>query len=426
MGPKGAQGRGRNYSAANTTYLLDLIEEVEPCGCDEWNEISLKYNANFGGRSGENRSGDDLKNKFKALKNAKKPTGDPTCPPDVRRAKNIQKAIEGRMDVRELGSGDEKDNDLNDDDNTNDNNDDNNYNHCGHSSDDNNTGDYIEDDLLPNVDFLVNSTNDCANPAASLLQHAMSVQASSFGMSGSSGSQSGSSSSAEVPSGSSGLLRSSGSARLLSGSSSAIGVSRETLGTTGFRSTPAGSRPPLPKRSATTPKATSTPAPRAPTTTLRTGLTEEQLRNMSATVRERSPSPQYSETVAKKRKIDSLLEKGTEFLQGGSQSGDSIIHMMMMQNSQREARSEELRRVDREREDRREERRERDAQEREERREREDREREERREDRKREERIRDEEARQEREDRREEREREREERREKMERERMEYMAKR
>lgn len=123
MGPKGAQGRGRNYSAANTTYLLDLIEEVEPCGCDEWNEISLKYNANFGGRSGENRSGDDLKNKFKALKNAKKPTGDPTCPPDVRRAKNIQKAIEGRMDVRELGSGDEKDNDLNDDDNTNDNND---------------------------------------------------------------------------------------------------------------------------------------------------------------------------------------------------------------------------------------------------------------------------------------------------------------
>ena len=147
-----------------------------------------------------------------------------------------------------------KDNDLNDDDNTDDNNDDNNYNHCGHNSDDNNTGDYIEDDLLPNVDFLVNSTNDCANPAANFLQHAMSVQASSYGTSGSSGSQSGSSSSAEVPSGSSGS----------SGLSSAIGVRRETLSTTGFRSTPAGSRPYLPKRSATTPKATSTPAPRAP------------------------------------------------------------------------------------------------------------------------------------------------------------------
>ena len=46
MGPKGAQGRGRIYSVANTTYLLDLFEEVESCGCDEWNEISLKYNAN--------------------------------------------------------------------------------------------------------------------------------------------------------------------------------------------------------------------------------------------------------------------------------------------------------------------------------------------------------------------------------------------
>jgi hypothetical protein len=72
MGPKGVQGRGKNYSAANTSYLLDLIEETEPCGGDEWNEISLKYNAYFGGRSGENRSGDDLKNKFKALKGVKK------------------------------------------------------------------------------------------------------------------------------------------------------------------------------------------------------------------------------------------------------------------------------------------------------------------------------------------------------------------
>ena len=64
--------RGRSYSTANTTYLLDLIESSEPCGADEWNSVAFRYNAQF---NGESRSGDDLKNKFKSLKNVKKPTG---------------------------------------------------------------------------------------------------------------------------------------------------------------------------------------------------------------------------------------------------------------------------------------------------------------------------------------------------------------
>lgn len=86
---------------------MDRIEENLPCGADEWNEISLEYNSYFGGKSGENRTAEDLKNKFKALKTTKKPTGDPTCPPAVIWAKMIQKAMEARMDVQTLDSGDE-------------------------------------------------------------------------------------------------------------------------------------------------------------------------------------------------------------------------------------------------------------------------------------------------------------------------------
>ena len=73
--------RGRSYSTANTYHLLDLIEETEPCGGEEWNLIASvvwrdadlespmqchtsRYNAHFGG---ESRSGEDLKNKFKTL-----------------------------------------------------------------------------------------------------------------------------------------------------------------------------------------------------------------------------------------------------------------------------------------------------------------------------------------------------------------------
>ena len=61
-------------------------------------EISLKCNAHFGGPRGESRTGEDLKNKFKALKGVKKPTADISCPPEVCRAKLLQRDVEARVD----------------------------------------------------------------------------------------------------------------------------------------------------------------------------------------------------------------------------------------------------------------------------------------------------------------------------------------
>jgi hypothetical protein len=46
------------------------------------------------------REGDDLKLKFRRLKSVKKPTGDPTCPPQVVRAKRIYRGIERKMNVQ--------------------------------------------------------------------------------------------------------------------------------------------------------------------------------------------------------------------------------------------------------------------------------------------------------------------------------------
>ena len=46
-----------------------------------------------------------------ALKGHKKPTGDPTCPPQVVRAKRIQRDMESRMAVQTLQS-DEDDNEI--------------------------------------------------------------------------------------------------------------------------------------------------------------------------------------------------------------------------------------------------------------------------------------------------------------------------
>lgn len=73
---------------------------------------------------------------------------------------------------------------------------------------------------------------------------------------------------------------------------------------------------------------------------------------MTSTLREPSPSPNYSETIAKKKKIDNILEKGSEFLTTPDSGGDNIFKIMVMQNNERDARADEWRREEREREER--------------------------------------------------------------------------
>lgn len=106
------------------------------------------------------------------------------------------------------------------------------------------------------------------------------------------------------------------------------------------------------------------PSTAQPVTTLRTGLTEDQLRGISSTIRERGPAPGASETVAKRRKIDNLLDRGNDMLSASDSGGDSMLQMMLFQSNERNMRADEWRREDREREDRKDERRVKDEQDR--------------------------------------------------------------
>ncbi|ETV82542.1 hypothetical protein H257_05146 [Aphanomyces astaci] len=54
-----------------------------------------------------------MRRKFKSLRNSKKSTGDPDCPEDVKRAKRINRAMEARMSVLDMGSGDENEDNEN-------------------------------------------------------------------------------------------------------------------------------------------------------------------------------------------------------------------------------------------------------------------------------------------------------------------------
>jgi hypothetical protein len=79
------------YSNKEVSLLLDLVEEMKPNGgTATWQMLEFRFNKNSGLPPRELKS---LRNKFKALFTALPPTGDPNCPPHVRRAKRIKNKI---------------------------------------------------------------------------------------------------------------------------------------------------------------------------------------------------------------------------------------------------------------------------------------------------------------------------------------------
>ncbi len=85
------------------TGLLDTVEVVLPFGGNMWETVELQYNTALPIVMAP-RTAESCKTKFNKLKGVRKPTGDPTCPDEVRRAKHIQRAIENSMGVANFDS----------------------------------------------------------------------------------------------------------------------------------------------------------------------------------------------------------------------------------------------------------------------------------------------------------------------------------
>ena len=91
-------GGGRNYSSDEVEVLLEVVERILPLGSNCWDRVACEFNI-ARPRGTDERDGDSLKRKFKALYGVRKPTGDPTIPPQVRRAKLIKRMIDNRGDT---------------------------------------------------------------------------------------------------------------------------------------------------------------------------------------------------------------------------------------------------------------------------------------------------------------------------------------
>jgi hypothetical protein len=100
MPPK--KKRGGGFSHREIDSLLDVIEGILPLGLDEWEAVERQHNSmypDFG------RTYDALRQKFAKLYLKETPTGDPHCPPEVKRAKIIYEEIKQKADLSDGEGG---------------------------------------------------------------------------------------------------------------------------------------------------------------------------------------------------------------------------------------------------------------------------------------------------------------------------------
>ncbi|CAM9602921.1 unnamed protein product, partial [Ectocarpus fasciculatus] len=94
----------KTYSRVEVDQMLTIAEGILPMGMGQWEAAASEYNVHFPRYP---RDAESLRVKYKALKNMKKPTGDPICPTPVKRAKRLQREIELQMSTINFDDDDE-------------------------------------------------------------------------------------------------------------------------------------------------------------------------------------------------------------------------------------------------------------------------------------------------------------------------------
>ena len=96
--------RGPGFNRDEIERLLTSIESILPIGGYEWDAVVAQHELYFPDCG---RSKDALKRKFSALYGTRIPTGDPTIPPDVLRAKRAYEEI--KQKEAEISEGEQDD-----------------------------------------------------------------------------------------------------------------------------------------------------------------------------------------------------------------------------------------------------------------------------------------------------------------------------
>jgi hypothetical protein len=92
---------GANFLREELDSFLDTVEDILPESKTQWESVVETHSARY---TAKGHTVDGLKRKVKELHIKRIPTGDPHCPPAVRRAKQLRNAIIELMDGSDLNS----------------------------------------------------------------------------------------------------------------------------------------------------------------------------------------------------------------------------------------------------------------------------------------------------------------------------------
>ncbi|RLN92103.1 hypothetical protein BBJ28_00014627 [Nothophytophthora sp. Chile5] len=98
----GAEG----FITADKNALLVCIEPVLPTGANEWERVLAKYRETYAEvNSRALRDATSIKGKYRQLLNSHKPTGDSSCPLEVKKAHIIMRLIQEKVTFRAFDDG---------------------------------------------------------------------------------------------------------------------------------------------------------------------------------------------------------------------------------------------------------------------------------------------------------------------------------
>ncbi|KAJ7784222.1 hypothetical protein B0H16DRAFT_1446477 [Mycena metata] len=103
--PTAKRGRPQgsaNYGKSELCKMFELVEDALPVGQRGWREVEAKYNDWAEDTEHAQRLPKALENKFKQYLRQKKPMGDASCPPEVKRAHQLKEQINEKVGTREL------------------------------------------------------------------------------------------------------------------------------------------------------------------------------------------------------------------------------------------------------------------------------------------------------------------------------------
>ncbi|KAJ7092376.1 hypothetical protein B0H15DRAFT_777358 [Mycena belliarum] len=95
-----------NYSKEDMKCLLDALQDELPLGPKGWNVVAGKYKRWAVKHGRPERGQKSLETKFKQFLKVKKPTGDAVCPPEIKRAHQIEELMNQRAGTRDLNDSD--------------------------------------------------------------------------------------------------------------------------------------------------------------------------------------------------------------------------------------------------------------------------------------------------------------------------------